>query len=29
MDFVLSVLLSLFLGILAHEATQYLNNIDR
>lgn len=29
MDFVLSVLLSLFLGFLVHEATQYLNNIDR
>lgn len=29
MDFVLSILLSLFLGFLVHEATQYLNNIDR
>ena len=29
MDFVLSVLLLLFLGFLVHEATQYLNNIDR
>lgn len=29
MDFVLSVLFSLFLGFLMYKATQHLNDIDR
>ncbi len=29
MDMILSVLLSLLLGVVVHEAAQYLNNIDK